>query len=204
MTGRILVLLCLCLSLGAVNAPVLSADDDYQSLWEALAGGGHAVLMRHATAPGDDNISPDDLSDCSQQRQLSEQGWDEARRMGALFRRNGLDDVPVYTSEYCRCRQTAEALALGEVTLLPALNRFFYERELADERLAAVTSKLREHADGPSIILVSHGLTIFNLTGQRIDSGDMLIVHQPSYGKLEVVGRISAGIGSRSYGPSAP
>lgn len=93
-------------------APARAAND---ALWSALREGRAFAMIRHALATGYGD--PDDfkLGDCATQRNLSQKGRDQAKRIGELFRRNGVVTADVYTSQWCRCRETAELIKLGVV-----------------------------------------------------------------------------------------
>jgi len=60
---------------------------------------------------------------------LDDAGRAQARRIGERFRAHGIAEALVYTSEWCRCRETARLLGLGEPQALPILNSFFEHRE---------------------------------------------------------------------------
>jgi len=84
---------------------------------EALKEGGYVILLRH-TSTGPPVTDPDvvvDFADCSTQRNLSEQGRAEARRMGEAFTEMGIPVGEVLSSPYCRCVETGE-LAFGKAT----------------------------------------------------------------------------------------
>lgn len=123
-----------------------------------LAGGGHVLMMRHAaTQPGLGDPPGYRLDECASQRNLSEQGWAQARAIGEVLRgaRVPLDDVR--SSQWCRCRDTAR-LAFGEHAVWTPLNSFFDAR--GDERV--------RHTE-PVWALVA---------GYRGESNPMLITHQ--------------------------
>jgi phosphohistidine phosphatase len=70
------------------------------------------VLVRHAdAAPG----SPDDL------RELTPEGWEQARRLGEQLRADGIEPGAVLSSPLIRARQTAEALGLGSTEAIESL-----------------------------------------------------------------------------------
>ncbi len=61
-----------------------------EALWDLLKGGGQVVLLRHATTtPGVGDPPGFRVEECARQRNLSEQGRQEARRLGAAFRDRG-------------------------------------------------------------------------------------------------------------------
>ena len=55
-----------------------------EEAWDALAQGGNVVLMRHAIAPGGGDPPGFRLDDCATQRNLSEEGRAQARRIGRM------------------------------------------------------------------------------------------------------------------------
>ena len=72
---RILVLLL------SFIAPHAGANE---ALWDLLRGGGQVVLIRHTlTDPGFGDPQNFRLEDCSTQRNLSEEGREHAKRIGA-------------------------------------------------------------------------------------------------------------------------
>jgi hypothetical protein len=110
-----------CWQAGAANAA-----DDSASAWTALRADGHDALIRHASAPGPVGDPADyKLDDCATQRNLSEQGRAEARAMGERFRTQRVKVGKVISSEWCRCRQTAELMNIGPVEVAPTFNNAF-------------------------------------------------------------------------------
>ncbi|MDV7402871.1 histidine phosphatase family protein, partial [Arthrospira platensis SPKY1] len=95
--------------------------------------------------------------DCSTQRNLSEAGRAQARLAGEMLRQQGVEGAQVVTSQWCRCRETAEALGYGAAQDLPALNSFFQQREKAAEQTQALRQWLAEERprDVP-VVMVTH------------------------------------------------
>ena len=75
--------------------------------WALLREGGHVVLMRHAMSPGTGDPANFDINDCSTQRGLSEQGRQQADRIGTLISVRGARTEQLLSSRYCRCLDTA-------------------------------------------------------------------------------------------------
>ena len=68
----------------AVVALAPAAASASEALWQLLQGGGQVVMIRHAsTVPGIGDPPGFRLGDCATQRNLSEHGREEARRLGA-------------------------------------------------------------------------------------------------------------------------
>ena len=81
---------------------------DDAKLWDQLRRGGNVILIRHgSTLPGPGDPPGFRLDDCSTQRNLSDAGRDEARRIGERLKRERVPIGEVYTSPWCRCRETA-------------------------------------------------------------------------------------------------
>lgn len=62
-----------------------------QDVWQLLKQPGHAVLMRHANAPGVGEDPPGiDLKNCKLQRNLDDTGKNQARVAGDTLRQHGI------------------------------------------------------------------------------------------------------------------
>ncbi len=155
-----------------VCAPQVRAD----AISDAARSGGVALLIRHATAPG--TFDPDGfkLDDCPTQRNLSAEGREEARRIGAHLKARGLAPGEVLTSQWCRCRDTA-TLALGTARDWPALNSFISNREREAQQVAEVLERLARMKPGDKpLALVTHQVIVTAVTGVYPQSGEVVVV----------------------------
>lgn len=144
--------------------------------WHALRSGAAIVFLRHALAPGTGDPPGFRLDSCATQRNLSDAGRRQARRIGAHFRANGIDKASVLSSQWCRCLDTAALLDLGPVKPEPRLNSFFGNSGVA----ARQTDELRQWmenrpSDGPAV-LVTHQVNITGLTSIVPSSGELVFV----------------------------
>lgn len=155
--------------------------------WDALDTPGAFAIMRHALAPGTGDPANLTIGDCSTQRNLSQQGRDQATRIGKAFRDRGHAFDILLTSQWCRCRDTAELLTLGTVEEVPAFNSFFQDFSNRDSQTAEALTLLADRNDRPFI--VTHQVNIRALTGQTTRSGEVLVVRHAG-DKLEVLGSI--------------
>jgi phosphohistidine phosphatase SixA len=156
-----------------------------------LAEGGYVVMLRHALAPGIGDPANFRLGDCATQRNLSADGREQARRLGERLRAHGIDRARIYSSQWCRCLETAELLDLGPVAELSALNSFFSragDREPNLEALRAFLAGLSE--DGPPVILVTHQVTTSAIAGRGTASGEAIVLKADGTGEPPVVGTI--------------
>ncbi|MDZ7592786.1 MAG: histidine phosphatase family protein [Rubrivivax sp.] len=97
--------------------PALADDEDAA---QRLRAGGVVVALRHALAPGTFDPPGFTLDSCATQRNLSDEGRAQARRIGQWFRARGLQPAVVRTSPWCRCVDTA-TLAFGGAETWAAL-----------------------------------------------------------------------------------
>lgn len=169
MTGLRAVLLAV-----FIGGPSLAVANDLQK----LAEGRQIMMVRHAYAPGTGDPANFRIGDCSTQRNLNEEGRQQARRLGAYLRSQGIENARVLTSQWCRCRHTAEELNVGEVEEFTGLNSFYTVPAKKDEWLTA----LREHiallghrTDRP-VILVTHAVTISAIAGTSAGSGEAVLL----------------------------
>ena len=174
--------------LSLMAAPGVAATEG--ALWQALRDGGHAALLRHAIAPGTGDPENFLIDDCGTQRNLSDEGRDQAARIGARFKANGIERADVFSSQWCRCLDTARRLDLGDVKPLPILNSFFGRYGRRDEQTAALSAWLNEAKLDRPVVLVTHQVNISALTGIHPTSGELVIVRIDSDGAISVAGTI--------------
>ncbi|RWM78136.1 MAG: histidine phosphatase family protein [Mesorhizobium sp.] len=178
----------LVLSLGAAAFGKARANEP---LWSALRSGEAIALLRHAAAPGSGDPPGFRLGDCSTQRNLSEEGRAQSRAIGDLFRANGISSAAVYSSQWCRCLDTARLLGIGEVVPLELLNSFFGDSSAGEERTAALLAWLRGQRFGGPAVLVTHQVNITGLTGEVPDSGEMIIARIHQADPVQVIGHVA-------------
>ncbi len=160
-----------------------------------ITTGGHVLMIRHALAPGTGDPANFQIGDCSTQRNLDDRGRDQAHRIGQWLHAHGVNSARVFSSQWCRCIETAERLELGPVAQLPALNSFFERPQDRAPNLAALQSFLaNQPTDGKLIILVTHQVTIAAVTGASVSSGEGVILRLSAGGKIGVVGRLTIGM----------
>ena len=147
----------------------------------------YALLMRHSLAPGTGDPSGYSLADCASQRNLSDEGRQQAVRAGQWLRRQGVHSALVLTSPWCRCKDTAMRLGLGDVSVEPALASFFGESQRAQEFTQRLQQRLTQA--GPTkgdkaLVLVTHHVNILAYMGENVGSGDMVLVQFDAQGML--------------------
>lgn len=154
-------------------------------------GVGQVLIVRHALAPGTGDPANFTLDDCSTQRNLNDQGRKQSQIMGAWLRAQGVSKAKVYTSQWCRCRETAELLGYGTVTDLPALNSFYQRWEDRAPNMAALRRFLKDHPRNAELsILVTHQVTITALTDIFPASGTGVLLELEADGEWSQAGSV--------------
>jgi broad specificity phosphatase PhoE len=161
------------------------------ALWQALRAGTAFAVMRHADAPGFGDPAGMVIGDCSTQRNLGHRGRRQAATIGQRFRDHGIAGADVYSSPWCRCRDTAELLGLGPVETLAALGSFHGRPQLAEPQTTALKSWLaaRTATTGRPLVLVTHQVNIRALTGTTTTSGETIVARRGPDGAIAVLGR---------------
>ena len=177
--------------LGLVLGPVATAVAS-EPLWALLKGGGQVVLIRHAmTTPGVGDPPGMRLDDCSTQRNLTEAGRGDARRLGEVFRARRLPLDRVLSSPWCRCLETAR-LAFGMAEAWAPLSNLYGRPEHGAEQVKQMQVLVGQRRTGGNLVLVSHGSTIAALTGIMLDTAEMVVVTPQGEGRFTVAGRLKS------------
>jgi broad specificity phosphatase PhoE len=159
------------LSLGGIALPARAQAPGF---WELLREGGCVVLMRHAqTDPGVGDPPNFKLGECSTQRNLSEAGREQARRVGAAFVRERVKLDQVRSSAWCRCVDTA-MLAFKQNTVWPPINSFFGAGG-QDEQTRAVLAAVQGWQAPRNLMLVTHQVNVTALTGEFLAMGEVFV-----------------------------
>jgi len=178
-------------------APAFAADDSGEA-WKALVEGGHVALIRHGNAPGPSLGAGGDppgfrLGDCRTQRNLDETGRGEAKALGEAFRRHGVRVERIQSSPWCRCLETAQLMAVGQVETSHALIPSTDRNPNAPAALRALQETISNWGGPGTLVLVTHGLTIRALTGIVPGQAETVVL-KPTSGSVtgaQVVGRIA-------------
>lgn len=186
---NVLLLNMLC-CLGLFSGANVSAEE---ALWQALGQGGKVVLMRHGAVMqgrGQGNSLLRDPS-CQQERNLSREGEQQARRIGERFRQHQVPVAEVRYSPFCRTAATAklafdsghEADELGLLEVLPP------------PQAAAQTAKLKQligayRGDG-NLILITHEPNINAVSFETMRHADFLVLQPLGGEEFEELGVIT-------------
>lgn len=181
-------IVAVCLALAALPGVAAASE----ALWTVLKDGGQVVLIRHAiTTPGVGDPDGMRLDDCRTQRNLTDEGRQHARQVGAAFRARGIPVEQVLTSPWCRCIETAR-LAFGAAEVWAPLGNLFGRPQHRDAQVREMRALVGQPRRGGNLVLVSHGSTISALTGVSPATAEMVVVTPQGDGRFSVAGRLTA------------
>lgn len=161
-----LLVVCLVATGARAGQAAQTGDLAPKQIVERLQKGGLVVYIRHAaTDSSHKDQHPVDLENCDTQRNVSDLGRQQAKDIGAAFKRFSIPVSKVISSPFCRCKDTA-SIAFGEIELNSNL---YFAVALPKKDRDAQTVKLREML--PSIpdkgnrVIVSHTGNLREATG---------------------------------------
>ena len=171
-THRVPVMALIILTGLFLLAPPVKAEP----LREAIDGiDGNVLFLRHALAPGFGDPPHFDIDDCATQRNLNDVGRKQARAIGAYMKRHGITPDTIFSSQWCRCVDTARDMAMGPFTTHVGLNSFFDGHVDRDQTLAALRAHLAQIGSGRLELMVTHQVVISAITGIAPRSGGMVV-----------------------------
>ena len=147
-----------------------------QNLIKKFQQGGKLIFIRHAYAPGSGDPKNFNLNDCSTQRNLNDSGREQSKNIGNFFSRHNIKINKVYSSEWCRCKETA-FIAFERFETKKFLNSF-YSPQFAKNRKKQV-KKFQEFINNwdkkDNLIFVTHYVFISEILNYAPSSGEIII-----------------------------
>ncbi len=153
----------------------IKADQKKQIIID-LKKGSNVIFIRHAYAPGGGDPDNFDIKDCSTQRNLSESGRKQSRKIGKFFKENKIPIDFVISSEWCRCKETAR-IAFENFETKSFLNSFYSEK-FTNNKIKQMKD-LQKFVDNwignKNLVLVTHYVVISEALDYAPDSGEIVI-----------------------------
>ena len=151
---------------------------------------GSVVLIRHAQAPGVGDPAAFALNDCQTQRNLNDEGRAQAARIGEFFRQQRVPVDAVWSSQWCRTRETADVAFPGLRVDKAAFNSFFGEPDSAPDQTRAARALLNAWQGTGLLVVVTHQVNITAITGVVPASGEAVVLKREA-GQWKVFARVS-------------
>lgn len=173
---------------------LLNAQAKELAIWDQLQGTnpkGYVLLMRHALAPGVGDPKNFKVSDCSTQRNLNEEGRQDARDIGSWLERRDVKILRVESSRWCRAKETAQLLNVGKVRLNKNLDSLFEDESdwSTHPQTMNIQKRILDHRNKRGLLIfVGHFVNFQAVAGVSLDSGEGALVRANAQGKIQVLG----------------
>ena len=141
----------------------------------------NVFFLRHALAPGYGDPTDFNIDNCKTQRNLNSEGKNQAASIGTDLKSIGISFDKIYSSQWCRCAETASLLNLGEVATFSGLNSFFQDHYDREETLGKLMNQLKSLDKTGRVLMVTHQVVISAITGINVASG-VAVAYNPSDG----------------------
>ena len=153
----------------------IKADLD-KNLMNQLLDGNKLIFIRHAYAPGNGDPDNFNLNDCSTQRNLSEEGRKQAQRIGEFFINNNIKIEKVFSSEWCRCKETAK-IAFKDYNTKNFLNSFYSIKYAKNKtkQIIDLNDYVRQFKSNKNLVLITHYVLISEVLNYAPSSGEIVV-----------------------------
>ena len=165
----IIIFLLICFNL---PLKVNSSND----IKKAFNGNGKLIFIRHAYAPGGGDPDNFDISNCTTQRNLNTKGIEQSINIGKFFLKNDIAIGKVLSSEWCRCKKTAE-YAFKDYETRNFLNSFFSKKfsHNKDSQIKELKKYIKNWDGKDNLILITHYVVILEVLGLSVSSGEIIV-----------------------------
>ena len=153
----------------------------------SLKEGGKLIFIRHALAPGNGDPENFELKNCSSQRNLNNIGIEQSKRIGSIFKKNDIKIDNIFSSEWCRCKDTAK-FAFDNFETFDALNSFYDIKFAAneDKQIKDFYEFITNLDNKNNIIFVTHYVVIGAILNIGTSSGEIVVTDK----NLNIIGSI--------------
>ena len=164
-----LVIIFICIN------PSVKADSK-KTLIDELQKGGKLIFIRHAYAPGGGDPDNFDINDCTTQRNLSDSGRIQSQKIGNFFEENNISIGKVYSSDWCRCIETA-SIAFKKYETKNFLNSFFSAKFANNRKKQIIDFNKFKSAwnKDQNLVFVTHYVVISEILNYAPSSGEIVV-----------------------------
>ena len=161
-------------------------------LLSALRQGGLIVYFRHTSTDfGQNDDRMTGYEDCTRQRNLTDAGREEARRIGAAIKRLAFPVGEVLASPFCRTRETAQ-LIFGRATSSDAVRGGPAQPDSPDRYTELRRLLATAPPAGTNLAIVSHGNPFRAVAGGNyLAEGEAAVIRPLGEEGFRIVARVT-------------
>ena len=158
-----------------------------ENIVEILKKNNNIIFIRHSLAPGSGDPENINLKDCKTQRNLNSEGIKQSKKIGNFFKKNNIKVEHVFSSEWCRCKDTAFH-AFNNFKTFDALNSFYSEKfyKNKNKQIKKLKKFISNWDNNSNLVLVTHYVVILEILGIGAGSGEIIISNK----NYEIIDRI--------------
>ena len=147
-----------------------------ENIVEILKKNNNIIFIRHSLAPGSGDPENINLKDCKTQRNLNSEGIKQSKKIGNFFKKNNIKVEHVFSSEWCRCKDTA-FYAFNNYNTFDALNSFYSEKfyKNKNNQIKKLKKFISDWDNNSNLVLVTHYVVILEILGIGAGSGEIII-----------------------------
>ena len=147
-----------------------------KNLMNQLLDDNKLIFIRHAYAPGSGDPNNFNLNDCSTQRNLSKEGRKQAQKIGDFFEKNKIKIGKVFSSEWCRCKETAD-IAFEDYSTKNFLNSFYSPKyaKNKNKQIEELTNYVQQFKSSQNLVFVTHYVLISEVLNYAPSSGEIVV-----------------------------
>ena len=155
----------------------LYANENYITLKEFKNNSDHKIIfMRHSVATGYGDPKDFNLNDCSKQRNLDEKGIEQSRIIGNSFKENDIVFTKIFSSFWCRCKDTAFYLNIWDYNPHKGLNSFYEDHVDRDQTILELKKLIDSlKSDKGPYLMVTHYVVVQAISELSVSSGGMVV-----------------------------
>jgi phosphohistidine phosphatase SixA len=191
--------------LAFIVSPTVSSSADLNELGPKLKQGGYILVVRHvATDDGQKDAYPFAFNDMKKQRQLSDEGRQVAREMGAAIKSLGVPFGVTYTSKLNRAIETGTLISGAQITTLDELTDSGAGSTSAMANPGGNNAKIggairdlvnKAPTPGTNNLIVTHKTNVADAFGKALSDvreGETLVYKPNPSGSPTLIGRVQA------------
>ena len=147
-----------------------------KNLMNQLVDGEKLIFIRHAYAPGTGDPNNFNLNDCSTQRNLNNEGRQQALKIGEFFKKHEIRIEKVFSSEWCRCKETAK-IAFEDYSTKKFLNSFYSSKfqKNKTKQIKELNDYVQKFKSNQNLVLVTHYVLISEVLNYAPSSGEIVV-----------------------------
>ena len=118
---------------------------------------------------------------------MNEEGRDQAKYIGEFFKKNKIKIDKVWSSEWCRCKETAR-IAFKNFSTNNFLNSFYSSKfaKNKDKQVKALKEYIKKFKSDKNLVLVTHYVLISEILNYGPSSGEIVVSNK----NLNIIGSL--------------